>query len=177
MPIKSPYIKKITDDKIINLTGQSGSGKSTYARENFSSNNYLIVDTDDIFSENRYEKATGINKELGKMFREKYRKLPQLNNDFDLIYQDILDYCKDINKTLVIDSALFHSIKDISKLKGTIIVIRTDINTCYNRCIERFKKINPNATEEEIAKYSLKKKKIFEWYKYSNDFIKKNDEI
>lgn len=24
---KEPYIKKITDDKIINLTGESGSGK------------------------------------------------------------------------------------------------------------------------------------------------------
>lgn len=46
---KNPYIKNITEDKIINLTGQSGSGKSTYVSEHFNSNEYLIIDTDDIF--------------------------------------------------------------------------------------------------------------------------------
>ena len=32
---KDHYIKKLTDDKVINLTGQSGSGKSTYAKEHY----------------------------------------------------------------------------------------------------------------------------------------------
>ena len=45
---KDPYIKKLTNDKVINLTGQSGSGKSTYARNNFNSNKYIVIDTDDI---------------------------------------------------------------------------------------------------------------------------------
>lgn len=174
---KDPYIKQLTNDNVINLTGQSGSGKSTYAKENFNNEDYIIIDTDDIFSEIKYKNATGINKELGKMFREKYSNLPDLGNDFDLIYQDILNYCKDINKTIVIDCAQFHCIKDISLLKGKIIIMRTDINTCYKRCLERFKKIKPNATDEEFNKYAEKKKKIFVWYKYSNEFIKKVNEI
>ena len=32
---KEPYIKVLSNDKIINLTGQSGSGKSTYAKNNY----------------------------------------------------------------------------------------------------------------------------------------------
>ena len=51
---KEPYIKKLTKDKIINLTGQSGSGKSYYAKQTFNSDEYLIVDTDEIFSEKRF---------------------------------------------------------------------------------------------------------------------------
>ena len=111
------------------------------------------------------------------MFRNKYEKLPNLADDFDLIYKEILEYCKDINKTIVIDCAQFHCIKDISILKGKIIIIRTDIDTCYKRCIERFKLNNPTATEDEIEKFSEKKKPLYKWYKYTNDFIKKIDSI
>ena len=170
---KDPYIKKITDDKIINLTGQSGSGKSTYALEHFNSNEYIVIDTDDIFSEERYKNSEGINKELGKFFRDKYKELPNCGENFDLIYKDILDYCNEIDKTIVIDCAQFHCIKDINLLKGTLIVIRTCINTCYNRTIERYKKINENYTKEELENYIERKKSIFKWYKYSNEFLKK----
>lgn len=174
---KEPYIKKLTNDKIINLTGQSGSGKSYYAKQTFNSDEYLIVDTDDIFSEKRFINSNGINKELGEMFREKYNTLPNCADNFDLIYQDILNYCKDLDKIIVIDCAQFHCIKDISLLKGTVIIIRTSINTCYNRCIERFKDQNPNYTEEELKVYAERKKKIFVWYKQSNDFILKVDKL
>lgn len=174
---KEPYIKELTKDKIINLTGQSGSGKSTYAKEYFNSEDYLVIDTDDVLSEKRFLKSDGINKELGEMFRNKYETLPNLADDFDLIYKEILEYCKDINKTIVIDCAQFHCIKDISILKGEIIIIRTNIDTCYKRCIERFKLNNPNATKDEIEKFSEKKKPLYKWYKYTNDFIKKIDSI
>ena len=170
---KDPYIKKITDDKIINLTGQSGSGKSTYALEHFNSNEYIVIDTDDIFSEERYKNSEGINKELGEFFRDKYKELPNCGEDFDLIYKDILDYCNEIDKTIVIDCAQFHCIKDINLLKGTLIVIRTCINTCYNRTIERYKKTNENYTKEELENYIERKKSIFKWYKYSNEFLEK----
>lgn len=178
---KEPYIKKITDDKVINLTGQSGSGKSYYANEHFNNENYVIVDTDEIFSDKRFSKATGINKELGNMFREKYKELPNLTEDFDMIYDEILDYCKNIGKTIVIDCAVFHTIKDIRKLKGTIIVIRTSIDTCYNRAISRWidnhKQNNWDYTEDELIKYKERKKKIYDWYKFSNEFIKKIDKL
>ena len=174
---KAPYIKEITKDKIINLTGQSGSGKSTYAKQKFSNDQYIIVDTDEILSEKRFLHSTGLNKELGEMLRKKYETLPNLADDFDLIYSEILNYCKNIDKTIVIDCAQFHCIKDINLLKGSVIIIRTDIDTCYKRCIERFKTNNPNATVEDIEKFSEKKKPLYKWYKYSNEFIRRIDKI
>lgn len=170
---KEPYIKTLTDDEVINLTGQSGSGKSTYAENNFNTDNYLVVDTDDIFNEIRFEYATGINKELGIYFRNKYKELPSLSDDFDLIYNEIINYCKNNTKTLVIDCAQFHCIKDIKLLKGKIIIIRTCIDNCYIRTIERYKNLNENYTEEELNKYKERKKGIYSWYKGTNEFIKK----
>ena len=170
---KEPYIKKLTKDNIINLTGQSGSGKSYFAKQNYNNDNYLIIDTDEIFSNKRYENTNGINKELGLMFRNKYQTLPNLSEDFDLIYKDILEYCKNTDKTIVIDCAQFHCIKDISLLKGTLIVLRTCINNCYNRCIERYINNNKNITKQELENYKEKKKSIYKWYKYTNECLRK----
>lgn len=54
------------------------------------------------------------------------------------ICNEIIGYCKYIDKTIVIDCAQFHCYKDISILKGKIIIIRTDIDACYNRTISRW---------------------------------------
>lgn len=172
---KEPYIKELTNDKIINLTGQSGSGKSTYAKENFNSDEYEIIDTDEILSDKRYKNSIGINKELGKYFRDKYKELPNLSDNFDLIYNNILDFCKNNNKTIIIDCAQFHCCKDIKILKGKIIVIRTDIDTCYKRVVSRWIEQNNNYTEEELNEYKERKKKIYSWYKTTNEFIRKID--
>ena len=174
---KEPYIKNITDDNVINLTGQSGSGKTTYANKYFASGEYLVVDTDNIFSDIRFKNSSGINKELGEYFRNKYKVLPNLSINFDLIYNEILDYCKMYNKTVVIDCAQFHCIKDVNILKGKLIVIRTCIDNCYNRTIERYKTINKNYSEDELSKYKERKKTIYEWYKYSNIFLEKIDRL
>lgn len=178
---KEPYIKELTNDNIINLTGQSGAGKSYYAKENFNSEEYEIVDTDDVFSDKRFEESTGLNKKVGEYFRCKYKELPNLSDDFDLIYNEIIGYCKEIDKTIVIDCAQFHCCKDISILKGKIIIIRTDIDTCYNRTISRWieshEKNGWDYTEEELNTYKERKKGIYSWYKGSNEFIRKIDEL
>ena len=102
-------------------------------------------------------------------------------NDFDLIYNEILEYCKKINKTIVIDCAQFHCVKDTSILKGKIIIIRTDIDTCYNRTISRWINTHKqnvwNYTEEELNKYKERKKGIYSWYKETNNFINKIDKL
>ena len=102
-------------------------------------------------------------------------------NDFDLIYSEILNYCKNFNKIIVIDCAQFHCVKDISILKGKIIIIRTDIDTCYNRTISRWinnhKQKGLDYTEEELNKYKERKKGIYSWYKETNNFINKIDEL
>jgi hypothetical protein len=43
---KEPYEKILTEDNIINITGQSGSGKSTYTTKFLNDDNYIVIDTD-----------------------------------------------------------------------------------------------------------------------------------
>ena len=172
---KDPYEKILTNHKIINLTGESGSGKSYFAKQEFSSNEYIIIDTDEVFA--RYAKSTGINRELGTFFRNKYSELPSLYENFDEIYLEMINYFKDSNKTLVIDSAQFRNIKDISILKGKIIIMRTCIDTCFERCIQRFKNTNKDATIENLELYKTKKSKMYLWYEHLNNFLIKIDKL
>lgn len=166
---KELYIKQITEDKVINITGESGSGKSFYVQKYYSDDEYIVIDTDEVFS--RFKTSTGINRELGEMFREKYVILPDICEDFDTIYSEILEYFKNSNKTIVIDSAQFRNLKNLKILKGKIIILRTSVNTCYQRCLERFKNKYPEATNEEFENYAIKKKQIYRWYKKLNEFI------
>lgn len=167
---KEPYIKELSNDKVINITGESGSGKSTYTLK--LNDNYIILDTDEIFS----NKPCNLEiQKIRDMFINKYGEIPNLIDNFDICYKDLLDYYKDSNKTIVIDSAQFRNIKDISLLKGQLIVMRTDIETCYLRCIERFTKNNKDIEERE--KYKNKKAKIFDWYHSINKFLERVDKL
>lgn len=172
---REPYVKKLTDDKVINLTGQSGSGKSTYAKKHLNGEEFVVIDTDILM---RAEKVYGLYSKIRAYLNEKYpdRDL-DLGENFDEIYMAILDCLKGSGKTIVIDCAQFHCIKNISALKGTVIVMRTSIDNCYNRCIERYKIEHPNYTEENLEKYKERKKKIYDWVQGSNEFLKRIDSI
>jgi len=172
---KEPYIKTITDDKMINLTGESGSGKSYFTNQYKDEKNYIIIDTDEVFS--RYEKSTGYNRKLGMYFRNKYSQLPSLFEDFDLIYSEILNFFAEYSQTIIIDSAQFRNMTDVSKLKGKLIVMRTSIDKCYQRCIDRWIGQNSNYTDEDLIKYSERKKGIYDWYKGLNNFLEKIENL
>ena len=66
---KQPLIKKLTEHNIINLTGESGSGKSTFA-QNYNKD-FIIVDTDVIFGNQQPTKIYEI--ELKDYFQSKYQ--------------------------------------------------------------------------------------------------------
>lgn len=168
---KPTYIKDITNDKVINITGESDSGKSYYTNKYINDDNYIVIDTDLIFSDQDTQNKYIL--ELRELFKDV--KIDYLINNFDDCYKKIIECFKDSNKTIVIDSAQYRNIKDYSILKGKVIIMRTCINTCYNRCIDRWKKQNPNCTEEELEKYSNKKLGMYSWYKSLNKFIKKID--
>ena len=95
---KEPYIKDISNDRVINVTGESGSGKSTYVNKYLNDDNYIVIDTDLVF-----EKGNVNNKyilELRNLFKDKEKDY--MINNFDEFYLNILDYFKDINKTIVV---------------------------------------------------------------------------
>lgn len=171
---KEPYIKNITNDKVINITGESGSGKSTYTNRYLNDDNYIVIDTDEIRGNNVI-----VNDKVND-FREylnnKYNNIPDICGSFATIYKEILDYYKDSDKTIVIDSAQYRNLiteDEIRLLKGKFVIIRTSVNECYKRCINRWKNQNTNYTDEQLEKYSNKKLGMYKWYKSLNEFIKK----
>ena len=170
---KEPYVKYITDDRVLNVTGESGSGKTTFLNDFKNNNNFIIIDTDLLNKENNNKYI----KELTAYLMNKYKKIPSTINEFDILYKEILDYYKDYDKIIVIDSAQFRNLHDLSLLKGEIIILRTCINNCYERCLERYKKTNPNTSYEDFSSYSSHKKEMYKWYHSLNNFIDKVDKI
>jgi len=162
---KEPYIKEITKDKIINITGESGSGKSTYCKD---FKDYIIIDTDIVFSDKESDNLESVK------LRNIFKDVPKdyLITNFDDFYLKVLDYYKDTDKTIVIDSAQYRNIKDISILKGKIIVLRTDIETCYQRTLDRWKSTH-EYDEEEYNKFAERKKGMFSWYNSLNKFLER----
>lgn len=176
---KGPYIKDITQDKIINITGESGSGKSTYTKKYLNNEKYIVIDTDEIIKDTPTNNKDCLA--FRKYLKEKYTdNIPNIFSEFSIIYSDILNYYKNTDKTLIIDSAQFRNLKtyeEIKLLKGKIIVLRTSIEECYKRVINRWKEINKNYNEEELTKYKNKKLGMFEWYKSLNNFLIKIDSL
>ena len=172
---KQPLIKKLTEHNIINLTGESGSGKSTFA-QNYNKD-FIIVDTDVIFGNQQPTKIYEI--ELKDYFQSKYQDnfKTALYTNFDEIYDDILKYFSQEKRTIVIDSAQFRNIKNVRKLKGTVIILRTSIKTCLSRCIIRYHNNHPEATKQEVIDYANHKKEMLKSSKYLNDFIEKIIEL
>ena len=171
---KDPYIKKLTNDKVINITGESGSGKSYFSDKYIKDNNYIVIDTDVVFSDRPSDDKETL--ELRNIFSDKQKDY--LITNFDDFYIKVLDYFKDSDKTIVIDSAQYRNIKDSSILKGQAIDMRTSIETFYERVLNRWKNImKNNYTEEEYQKYSEKKKGMFDWYNSLNRFLEEVDKL
>lgn len=170
---KEPYIKDLTNDKVINITGESGSGKSYFSDKYIKDDNYIVIDTDVVFSDRPSDNKESV--ELRTVFSDKPKDY--LITNFDDFYIKVLEYFKDSNKTIVIDSAQYRNIKDYSILKGQLIVMRTSINTCYERVLNRWKNITKDFTDEEFKKYAERKKGMFSWYKGLNRFLEEIDKM
>lgn len=168
-----PYIKDITHDKVINITGESGSGKSYYTNKYLNNDNYIVIDTDLIFGNKPTNNEECLK--IREIFKDKSNDI--LIDDFDHCYLKILEYYKNSDKTIVIDSAQYRNIKDYSILRGKLIVMRTSINTCYERVLDRWKSINKEYTEEEYSKYAERKKGMFKWYKAINKFLENIEKL
>lgn len=139
--------------------------------------NYIVIDTDRIFgktqNQNKYE--IQIRTKIVELYGNDFENI--LYNKVDEWYLVILTELQNVNKTIVVNSAILKFIKDLSIIKGKLIILRTSINKCYKRCIQRYKEKNPDATEEAIQQYSERKKKMYIWYKFLNEFILKIDKI
>lgn len=173
---KDIYKKKLTNDKIINITGESGSGKSYYTSKYIEDSNYIVIDTDLIFGNNVYDDKIidALKRRMFLRFGFNYKN--KLIDNFDACYKVIVNYFKKSDKTTVIDSGQYRNMKKLNNLKGEVIVLRTSIDKCYERCIKRYKH-NKDASKMDLEMYVNKKKKMYVYYHKLNEFLTKIDQI
>ena len=117
---KDPYIKHISDDFVLNITGESGSGKSTACEKYRNNPDCIIIDMDELQKKDTKDLFI---KELLTYFLKKYHKIPSVIEEFDLLYKETLDYYKNSSKMIIIDSTQFRNLQDLTLLKGDIIVL------------------------------------------------------
>lgn len=123
---KLDYIKVVSKDKIVDVMGSVGSGKSTYAKQFINDDSYIIIALDSINDPNT------INKDVIEVRKILLKKYKELEKYISLYYEDIVKYIKDKNKKGIIEG-MNSNIKDVSIFKGTIIVKRTARFKCYYR--------------------------------------------
>lgn len=180
--ISKPLLyRKLTNDKVINITGEGGAGKSTLC-ENFrkNANEYIVIDFDSINLNNN--KVGTLEYDLVKLIVNKYGKdiFPQthhrngekqmlINEEFfekrsicfATIYDEIINYLEPTGKIIVIDGSQYRFVNDASKIKGEFIALRTSLETCLNQSFSRHKKLNQEETEEQLFKHRQNKKEMF----------------
>lgn len=130
---KDPYLKHLTESPVLNITGLSSSGKTTATEKYKNDSNYIVVDIDELMNKSNSDKNIV---KLKKHLIKKYKKIPNIEKEFDTIYNEILKYFNYPEKYIIIESNNFINMKDILLLKGDIIILRTCLNTCHNRVIE-----------------------------------------
>lgn len=162
---KPPYYKKITDDKIINLTGESGAGKSTFSSIYKQNSDFLVVDYDEILSPKdgtiEFELRNVVQQQLGTDFfeRMKMSSFDEMRHMFSDMYEVSVNYLKTKNKIIVLDGSQLRYIDDVKKIKGQVVALRPSIDTCIERAVKRSIEKNPDMTPEEIDKKRMKKAK------------------
>ena len=134
---KKDYIKRITEDDVVNIIGLKGSGKTTSVVEYLNDDSYIVVNCDALLElpENN-RKEDKLLFEIRKKLFKKHGEI-KTNKEFIDCYNDIVSYAKNKNKKLLIEGNLVLEINPISKLKGTVIIKRTGIIKCFIRTIKR----------------------------------------
>ena len=157
---RKDYVKKITDDDVINIIGTKGSGKTTSTLKYINNDNYIVINCDRL-----YEMPTGNDiedeylSEIKSLLKKKYGKICE-DSEFINCYNDILNFIVKKNKKTLIEGNVIYDIKPITQLKGTIIVKRTGILKCFIRAVKRDYP-NKHFLNKEIEKHGTILGKIY----------------
>ena len=150
---------KFTDDKIINITGMIGSGKTTKANEYRKDDNYIVISLDCLY---RGQDKMNMNEETMKINTILGKKLPEKNNEkfFKEYYYEILRYISKYDKSViwVLEGQQIYRFLDLEDIKGSLIVKRTCISKCWKRSITRHIKNK----RKELYKGEITKKQYYD---------------
>ena len=131
---QNDFVKKLTNDKVINIIGTKGSGKTTSSLKYIENDDYIVVNLDRLFD---LPETLKFDKELIKiqnMLKKKYGSIKE--QEFTEYYFDIINYILDKNKEALIEGNSIQGIEP-SLLKGTIIIKRTAVLKSFIRAVKR----------------------------------------
>ncbi len=164
---KEMYYKKISDNKVINITGNGGSGKSTLANCYRNDEKYLVVDYDMILLN---PEVGTIEYELKQMLQNKYGDLlfenintvgiDKVKENYTTMYNEIINYLSSTDKTIILEGSQLMFINDVNVLKGEFVALRPAMQTCVSQSVQKFIQNNPQATAEQIQEYTQKRTDI-----------------
>lgn len=145
---------KCTEDKIINITGMIGAGKSTEANKYRNNNNYMVISLDCLY---RGQDKGNLNEETMVINKILQEKLPNKNKEeyFKEYYYEIIKYINSVKKPViwVLEGQHIYRYLSLKDIKGTLIVKRTCLMNCWIRSITRhIKKEKINLKNNEITK-------------------------
>lgn len=176
---KSDYIKEITKDNMFNITGEKGSGKTTFGKS-VNEKKSIIIHLDWVFDGKGEFEGENDSIKVRDILLKKYKTLDIDRYFEEKYYDEIIKYIKKSNKTGYIEGNAIAEIKDLSKIKGTVIVKRTPILKCFIRVVKRdyknpyFRKgLNRWGLIKRYIHVVKRRKKIFKTYKNIEGFILK----
>jgi adenylate kinase family enzyme len=170
------YVKIITEDNIINIIGNKGSGKTTDSQKYIDDKDYIVVNCDKLLSlpSNGKEDKELIN--LKEKLINKYGKIEDIK-DFTDCYNYIIDYILKKKKKGLIEGNLLEDM-DINSLKGKLIIKRTGTLKCYIRAVKRdYKNEYFMNLEKEKHKYMYKLTRFYKISKRRKSIFKKSKEL
>lgn len=145
---------KCTEDKIINITGMIGAGKSTEANKYRNNNNYIVISLDCLY---RGQDKGNLNEETIIINKILQKKLPNKDKEeyFKEYYYEIIKYINSVNKPViwVLEGQHIYRYLSLKDIKGIVIVKRTCLINCWIRSIMRhIKKKKIKLKNNEITK-------------------------
>ena len=126
----------LSDDKIINITGMMGSGKTTLAKKIKQENNIEFISLDWLFGASLKNRPEYI-KNILISFKNDYPELKNRKEYYeyaDKIYNYLL---KNISNPIIYEGRHIYRYIDINVLKGKIIIKRTSLIHSYKRALKR----------------------------------------
>lgn len=176
---KDDYIKELTKDKIFNVTGEKGSGKTTFGNS-INEKESVVIHLDWVFDGKGEfdDEEENDSRKVREILLKKYKDLEPDKYFEEKYYDEIVNYINKSKKVGYIEGGSIAEIKDISKIKGTIIVKRTPILKCFIRVVKRdyknpyFRKgLNRWGLIKRFIHVVKRRKKMFKSYKNIENFI------
>ena len=160
---KNPIYCKLNNSPVLNITGEGGSGKTTYSQKYRDNPECIVIDYDIILLGTAPE--TDIEYYLRKKIEEKYgenifkaKDYNEASKNFTIIYEEIINILQNTGKKIILDGTQLRFIDDVTKIKGELIVLRPSIETCVERSVNRKQIEHPELSNEELKKYEQRRR-------------------